>query len=462
VSWSASQIAAYCGGELSGPEGRAIEGVSTDSRSIRAGELFVAIAGESFDGHEYIEAAVERGAGAVLTARPDGGASVPVIRVADTIEALGRFARGHRESFRGPVIAITGSNGKTTTKELCADMLEAGGARVRRTLGNLNNHIGLPLSVLRSEPGDDVLVVEMGMNHSGEIDLLASIAQPDVGAITQVAPAHLGSMGSIEAIALAKGELLDHIRPGGTAVLNADDARVMAQRKRFAGRAIRFGFGEDAEFRAREIETTRAGTRFRLETPLGSCSVELAVPGQHVVQDALCAAAAASASGALGTDPLQAIRRSLGAFRGVSGRTQLIPAPGDVLLLDDSYNANPHSVEAALHALIQLKGAESDRRAIAVLGDMLELGAGASELHSATGRLAARSGVDALLGVGELSAHTVESARGAGIAITAHAPDAAASIDIVQGWLRPGDCVLVIGSKAMKMGEIVRALEEKT
>ncbi len=460
MSWTAGQVAERCAGELHGSGAAGISGVSTDSRTLHAGELFVAIAGENFDGHEYARAAVERGAAAVLVSRPvDAG--VPEIRVDDTIAALGRFAAREREAFTGPVVAITGSNGTTTTKELCADVLEAGGARVRRSPGNLNNHIGLPLSILGLRPGDDVLVVELGMNHPGEIDALARISRPDVAAITQVAPAHLGPMGSIEAIAAAKGEILDHLRQDGTAVLNADDARVMAQRPRFAGTALLFGFGEEAEFRASRVEAAGPQTRFHLDTPAGDADVSLALPGCHLVQDGLCACAAAFATDLLGDDAVGAMRRALEGFRGVRGRTYLSELPGGVRLLDDSYNANPHSVAAALRSLAQLRGGG---RCIAVLGDMAELGDEAPALHAQTGRLAGETGVDALLGVGTLSKHMVDAAREAGVPRTAHAGDAPEAARMLRGglrgWLRTGDVLLVKGSLSMRMGRISAALAE--
>lgn len=455
MSWTVAEIAGRCQGRVAGDGGVRVSGVSTDSRTLEPGELFVAIAGENFDGHDHLADAAASGAAAALVEREIESA-LPQVRVDDTIAALGRFAARERENFAGPVIAITGSNGKTTTKELCADMLEAGGAKVCRSPGNLNNHIGLPLSILGLRAGDDVLVVELGMNHPGEIDALSRIAQPDVGAITQVAPAHIGLMGSIEAIARAKGELLDNLRDGGTAVLNADDEQVMAQRERFKGRALLFGMHAEADIHATGIETSASGTHFRLDTPVGNTEIALALPGCHLVQDALCAAACALASGALEESPLDAIRETLDAFRGVRGRTFVVALPGGVRLLDESYNANPRSVAAALRALAQLRG---DGRSIAVLGDMGELGDESPALHAEVGRLAAESGVAALLCVGPLSTQMLEGARGAGLGRVEHVADADAAIDIVRGWLREGDVVLVKGSLSMRMASISRALE---
>jgi UDP-N-acetylmuramoyl-tripeptide--D-alanyl-D-alanine ligase len=453
VSWTVAQIAERCAGSFRGEGDVRVSGISTDSRTLEPGQIFVAIAGEHFDGHDHVADAAERGAAAALIER-DVDTPLPCVRVGDTLIALGRLAASERARFEGPVIAITGSNGKTTTKEMCADMLEAGGARVCRSRGSFNNHIGLPLSILSLGPDDDVLVVELGMNHPGEIDTLAGIAQPDVGAITQVAQAHLGPMGSLEAIARAKGELLDHVRR--SAVLNADDPHVMSQRDRFAKRVVRFGLREQAEVRATAIQATPDGTRFRLETPLWAAAVALGLPGCHMVQDALCAAACALESGALADAPLDAIRRALEAFRGVRGRTFVVDLPGGARLLDESYNANPRSMDAALRALAQLRG---DRRSVAVLGDMGELGDDGPALHAEVGRRAAETGVTRLLAVGPLSAHMAQAARDAGLAEVEHVDDAAAAAGLVAGWVRAGDVVLVKGSLSMKMRTVSEALE---
>jgi UDP-N-acetylmuramoyl-tripeptide--D-alanyl-D-alanine ligase len=374
--------------------------------------------------------------------------------VPDTLHALGEIARGARERFEGPVVAITGSNGKTTTKELCADILAAGGIRVRRSRGNLNNHIGLPLSILSLESGDQALVVELGMNHAGEIAALAQIAQPDVGAITQVAPAHLGPLGSLQAIGRAKGELFDHLRAQGTAVLNVDDPEVMAQAPRFAGRALRFGFAANAEFRAEPLEGER---RFRLHTPTGSTEVSLALPGRHLIADALCAAACAHASGALGERGLDAMRAGIEGFRGVPGRLTLRDAPGDVIVLDDSYNSNPQSLAAALATAAELRGA---RRLIAALGDMKELGDTEAELHADAGRLAVQAGVDVLVCVGPLAFHMAEAARAAGSATVLHVDDATAAATELAAIVRAGDLVLIKGSRTMEMERAVSAVVE--
>jgi UDP-N-acetylmuramoyl-tripeptide--D-alanyl-D-alanine ligase len=456
MSWSAGELAEWCGGDLSGEARARVSGVSTDTRQLSRGDLFAALRGESFDGHAFIPAALAAGAAALLVSdKPATDPGVPVIRVADTVRALGDLARGHRARFAGPVVAITGSNGKTTTKELCAAVLEAAGLRVRRTPGNLNNHIGLPLSVLRLERGDAALVVEMGMNHPGEIDYLAGIASPTVAAITNVAPAHLGPMGSIEAIARAKGEIFDRLRPDGTAVVNLDDARVVEQARRFAGRRLGFGRAAGADFRAENTALDAGRPRFDLVGPTGRAAIRFAVAGAHLVEDALCAAAAAWATGCL--RELAPIAAALEAFAGVPGRAAERVSAGGLRVIDDTYNANPHSVAAALRTLAGLRGSG---RAFAVLGDMFELGDEAEALHAGCGAEAARAGVDALIGLGPLSAHLLRGARDAGLAQALAASDPAHAAALVRERARAGDVVLVKGSRGMQMERVVRALLE--
>ncbi len=456
MSWTLGELARACGGQLSGPTGLAIEAISTDTRKLAKGSLFVAVRGESFDGHDFVPDAAAHGAAAVLVARPPA-AAVPAIVVADTVLALGELARAHRAKFAGPVVAITGSNGKTTTKELCARVLEAAGRRVRRTPGNLNNHIGLPLSILALEPADEALVVEMGMNHEGEIDHLARIADPTVGAITNVAPAHLGMLGSIEAIARAKGELFARMRGEATAIVNADDPHCVAQSARFAGRKLRFAVRGSAEFRAAGVRAEAGCAAYTLECPGGAAEIRMRVPGLHLVDDGLCAAAAAFAAGLLGSRPLEAIAKGLESFAGVPGRVALAKTAGGLVVIDDSYNANPHSVGRALETLAQLR---AGGRTIAVLGDMFELGDGEAALHAEVGRAAAASGVDVLIAVGPLSAHTAKAAREAGLARALEAASADEAAALVRAHAGAGDVVLVKASRGMKLERVVAILTE--
>jgi UDP-N-acetylmuramoyl-tripeptide--D-alanyl-D-alanine ligase len=455
VRTTLGEIAAACGGALRGAAGLEISGVSTDTRTLRPGQLFVAIRGEKLDGNTFLERAAEAGATAALIDR-DCKAPLPTVLVEDSVRALGALASARRARFAGPVVAITGSNGKTTTKELCAALLDAAGVRVRRTPGNLNNHIGLPLSILALEDGDQALVVELGMNHPGEIDALARIARPDVGAITQVAAAHLGPMGSLEAIAKAKGELYDHIGPGSTGILNADDAWVMSQAGRCKGRRVRFGLAADAEYRAEGAPADVDKGRFRLVSPRLTGEVALALPGRHMVSNALCALAAADASGLLRAD-FATVRRALEQFHGMPGRLALRACRDGLRILDDTYNANPESLRAALRTLAALA---PPGRAFAVLGDMLELGSDAERLHEESGRSIAGSGVTALIGVGPLASRAVAGARAAGLSFAEDAPDAAAAARRIRQLAVPGDLVLIKGSRGSRMERVASALEE--
>jgi UDP-N-acetylmuramoyl-tripeptide--D-alanyl-D-alanine ligase len=459
VSWTAAELARRCGGALVGDGERRVAGISTDSRSLRPGELFVAIRGENTDGHGYTAAAHAKGAAAFLVSHAEAvPAGAVAIVVDDSVLALGRIAAAERARFAGPVVAITGSNGKTTTKEMCAEILTAAGLRVRRTPGNLNNQIGLPLSILLLAPGDDALVVELGMNHPGEIDYLASLAQPDVGAITQVADAHIGPVGGLEAVARAKGELYERIRPTGTAVVNADDARVVEQAARFAGRRLRFGLEtRDAEFRAEGVRADRSGTRFRLFSPAGDVDVRIGTPGRHLVSNGLCAAACAWATGRLGDRAPIAIAAGLASFHAAKQRLAPRELASGATLLDDTYNSNPASVRAALAALRDVAG---PGRAVAALGDMLELGAGGPELHAEVGRAAAEARVDVLVAVGELSAHTARAARAAGVREVHEASDADAAGALLRKLVARGDTVLVKGSRGMRMERAVVQLNE--
>jgi UDP-N-acetylmuramoyl-tripeptide--D-alanyl-D-alanine ligase len=458
VTWTLGELARACGGELRGAAATEVMSVSTDTRTLARGALFVAVKGDSFDGHDFLGDAARAGAAALLVAHaPGAGVSLPAIVVGDTIAALGELARAHRAKFAGPVVAITGSNGKTTTKELCARVLEAAGRRVRRTPGNLNNHIGMPLSILGLAAGDEALVVELGMNHAGEIDALAAIADPTVGAITNVAPAHLGMLGSLEAIAAAKGELFGRLRPDAVAIVNADDPNCVAQSARFEGKKLRFALRAPADFRARVERVEHGSAVYELECPAGRAQVRMRAPGLHLVDDGLCAAAAAFATGLLGAQPLAAIVQGLEEFSGVPGRVALVRAPNGLLVIDDSYNANPHSVARALETLAELRGSG---RAFAVLGDMFELGDDAEALHAEVGRRAAAAGVDSLVCVGELSANTAIAARAAGLARVFETESAEEAAQHVRAAARSGDVVLVKASRGMKLERVVKLLTE--
>jgi UDP-N-acetylmuramoyl-tripeptide--D-alanyl-D-alanine ligase len=446
------ELAKGSGGRLvSGPAAGELTGVSIDSRTLRPGEAFVAIRGHRLDGHAFCADALEKGAGALvvadLAATPPTRA-VPVILVDDSTLALQRLARFHRARFELPVVAITGSNGKTTTKELTAAVLSVR-FRVLKSEGSLNNQWGVPLTLLRLAPEHEALVIEIGMSALGEIATLAALAQPTIGVLTNIGPVHLEFLGSLEAVQKAKGELVRAIGPEGTVVLNADDPLVLALAKEARGRVVTFGFEASAHVRARGVARGESALAFTLVIGVSSAPVSLPLAGRHNVSNALAAAAVGSL---FGLAPRE-IAEGLGRARPAAHRLTWIDA-GGTLILDDCYNANPNSVAAALETLVEEPGV----RTIAVLGDMLELGAAAEAAHLEVGRLAARLGVERLYGFGPLSRSTVSGARAAGL-LTAHAvSDFETLIEEIRREVRPGDRILIKGSRGVKMERIVERL----
>jgi UDP-N-acetylmuramoyl-tripeptide--D-alanyl-D-alanine ligase len=450
-----AEIARATGGEIIGDAAGEVTGVSIDSRSVVAGELFVALKGERFDGHDYIESAVARGVRVFLAeqqwAVPHGmPAGAACIAVTDTLRALGDLAAFHRGRFTLPVVAITGSNGKTTTKEMIAAILGVTGPGLK-TGGNLNNLVGLPLTLFRLSGQDRWAVLEMGMSEPGEIDRLAEIARPDVGVITNAYPAHLASMGSVEAVARAKGELFLRLGAGGWSVYNADDRLITACPSPHG--VLRLGFGlEGAEVSAAGIRFDgRHGIGFTLSLPAGEVPVMMRTFGMHNVANALAAAAAATALG-LGPD---AIRAGLEAFIPYDKRFNLEEV-GGIVLIDDSYNANPASMEAALRTVADIR---EECRSVAVLGDMLELGSGSRQAHRAIGRLAA-SCVERLylLGdmAGEMAAGALEGGLPAAGVIVARSHEEI--VADLMGSLDKGDYLLVKGSRGMRMDAVVEGI----
>ena len=441
---------------LDGDEETILSGISIDSRTIGRGELFHVIAGPSHDGHDFLEKALDRGAAALIVERgralPDALA-VPVIAVEDTTRALGALAAGHRSEFHGPVVAITGSNGKTTTKEMCAAILSVS-APCHRTPGNLNNQYGLPLTLLGRSETDRALVVELGMNQRGEIAQLVEIAKPTVGVITNVGTAHIEFLKSREAIAREKGDLIAALPAEGTAVLNADDPFVIAQRDRTSARVISFGTSIDADVRGGDIEwIDERGYRLELETPGGSGTVEVQGLGPTTVINALAAAAAALAAGASVAD----ITKGLANHKGITGRLERRELSGGITLVDDTYNANPQSMEAALRLLAEIKGAH---RAAAILGDMGELGITAEAAHREVGRLAASLGIDLLIALGARAQTVASGAVDSGmnpahVIIASNHGDAS---ERACEFLREHDTALVKGSRSMRMERIVEAI----
>ncbi len=437
--------------------------VATDSRQLEPGAMFVALRGERYDAHAFIAEVVRAGAaGAIVERVPDeleARDDLTALVVPDTLRALQDLAAYRRRQLAPCVLAVTGSNGKTTTKEMLAAILTAaaGAAGVLKTQVNLNNLIGVPLTLLRLA-GESHAVVEMGMNAPGEIWRLAEIADPDVGVITNVAPAHLEGLGSIAGVARAKGELFARMRRDAVAVVNADDAHVTALGDAFPGRVVRFTLGnEAADVRAADVRVGADGTAtFELRVGDAATPVHLRIAGRHNVANALAAAAAAHAVGVR----VEVIAAGLGAATAVGSRMRVHALASGVTLVDDSYNANPASVAAALRSLREAPAA----RRIAVLGDMLELGAASAELHRGVGSLAAELGIDALYLYGEHAAVTAEgaisAASGGGLAVDAVRvfPTHAAIAAAVGAIARRGDWVLVKGSRGQRMEEVVRLL----
>jgi UDP-N-acetylmuramoyl-tripeptide--D-alanyl-D-alanine ligase len=419
--------------------------VETDSRSLSAGALFVAIAGERFDGNDYVAAAGESGAAGALVSRVQDVA-LPQIAVADTRRAFGLMAQAWRENFAIPVVAVTGSAGKTTVKELIASILGTT-RRLCVTEGNLNNDIGVPLILMRLDAADEALVVELGANHAGEIANLGSLVEPTVAVITNAGAAHLEGFGSLEGVARAKGELIDCLAADGCAVLNADD-RFFAEWQRRAGdrRVLSFGLAPAADVRPLgEVAADRHGSRFTIGLP-GGRAIDVVVPllGRANVANALAAAAAAAAAGASDDDIRLGLRRA----RPVKGRMNRLPGLNGATLIDDSYNANPAAARAALDYLADCPG-----RRIFVLGDMLELGPEAAALHQQVGEYA-QGRCDQLVAVGRLAAAAAE-AFGAGA--ECHA-DIASATPAVAALLGSGVTVLVKASRSVGLDRLVSAL----
>jgi UDP-N-acetylmuramoyl-tripeptide--D-alanyl-D-alanine ligase len=457
ATFTVRDIMRWTGGtRIHGDEGVSLSGISIDSRSVGQGELFHAIAGPNHDGHAFLESAIAQGAAALVVESGrelPSALSVPVIAVDDTTRALGALAAGHRSEFHGPVVAITGSNGKTTTKEMCAAILSVS-APCHRTPGNLNNQYGLPLTLLGREAADRSLVVELGMNHRGEIAQLVKIAKPTVGVITNVGTAHIEFLGSREEIAQEKGDLIAHLSADDAAVLNADDPLVLAQRDRTDARVISFGTAIDADVRGGDIEwVDDRGYRFELETPGGSGTVEVQGLGPTTVINALAAAAAAFAAGA----PVADIIKGLADHTGIKGRLERLELFGGITLVDDTYNANPQSMEAALRLLAELKGGH---RGVAILGDMGELGETAEAAHRDAGRLAASLGIDLLIALGAraetIAAGALEAGMGAAQAVVAG--DHADASQRACAFLKESDTALVKGSRSMRMERVVEAI----
>jgi UDP-N-acetylmuramoyl-tripeptide--D-alanyl-D-alanine ligase len=444
-----SDFAHACDGELQGAD-RAFTGVSTDTRTLKPGELFVALRGPRFNANDFVTAAEAAGAsGAVVDTRVDLPIAQIVVR--DTQDALTRGAVAWREQFSIPVVGVAGSNGKTTVKEMIAAILERRGTTLA-TRGNLNNHIGVPLTLYRLEPSHRHAVIEIGANRAGEVAALLKLARPTVGLITNAGAEHLEGFGSLEGVARAEGEMVAGLEPSATAVINADDEFAALWRGMTRARVITFGVAQAADFAARDLHTVidASGfvTRYTLVSPQGSIPVELHLAGKHNVLNSLCAAAAAAAAGAT----LDEIRAGLATMRPVSGRLQLKTAPSGAWIVDDSYNANPSSMKAGIEVL-----ATVDARRWLVMGDMGELGDFAVDSHTEIGRFARNHRIDRLFATGKLSALAVEAFGSGGEWFA----DTETLARAVSAELTREVCVLNKGSRSARLERVVEALVGK-
>jgi UDP-N-acetylmuramoyl-tripeptide--D-alanyl-D-alanine ligase len=412
-----------------------VTGWSIDSRTIARGDLFFALRGPNHDGHEHIDTALEKGALAVVVDR-DVDADGIVLRVEDSLEALQQIAKRAREIWAGSVIGVTGSAGKTTTKDVIAEML-ATGMKTAKTIGNLNNHVGVPLSLLRLDEDARVAVIEMGMNHAGEIRALAAIAKPNVGVVTNVGTAHMEAFASIEEIAAAKRELIESLPADGTAVLNADDPRVRAMAR---GKTILYGLSADAHIRGESIEESADGVKFRV----GSTQFSIALHGRHSVSNILAGIAVAKVYGIAPDRLVDAVRH----LRPGKMRGERFVHRG-ILVYDDCYNSNPDAVRAMLDVLRDTPA----RRRIAVLGEMLELGRFSERLHRDIGTYAAGQGIDVVIGIrGDARAFVEAAGRHA---LFFDDPEEAGRA--LRSIAQPGDAILFKGSRGV---HVERALEQ--
>jgi len=422
-------------------------GVTTDSRAVAAGDLFVALKGERFDGHNYVKQVMEQGAVAALVERRDPAwGDFPLLVVKDARLALGELAGHWRSIFSIPVVALTGSSGKTTVKEMIAAILreQAGDQAVLATKGNLNNDIGMPLTLLGLRDTHRYAVIEMGMNHPGEIAYLSGIARPDVALVINAQAAHLAGLGTVEAVARAKGEIFEGLAANGTAVINADDLHAALWQGLAAGhRVIRFGLQQPAEVSA-SFTLQPLVSQIEMVTPTGKFAVALPVPGEHNVRNALAAATVAQA---LGVDNAT-IAAGLAKVASVKGRLRTNPCLHGATLIDDTYNANPGSVRAAIAVLAGLPG-----KKVLVLGDMGELGENARALHGEIGAAAKAAGIDLLFTLGDLSAAAAQ-AFGEGGRHFEYIEDL---LHDIENLLAPEVTVLVKGSRFMRMERVVKS-----
>ncbi len=446
IHGSLTGLARALSATLLGPD-PGFQGVSTDTRTLARGALFVALRGPNFDGHEFVAAAAEAGAAAAVVDHPVP-VNLPQLLVEDTLQGLGAIAADWRSRFDIPVLAVTGSFGKTTVKEMMAAIAVRRG-EILATRGNYNNEIGLPLTLFRLDESHRAAVLELGANHGGEIARMVAICRPSVGLVTAAGPVHLEGFGSLEGVARGKGEMFSGLPEDGTAVINCDD-RFAPLWRELAGnrRTVGFGLGADAEFRAEDVRQSLDADgpllEFRLVTPDGTAEAQVRLPGRHNVMNALAAAATTWAGGW----SLDEIIGGLAAVKGVSGRMSLKKAPGGALLIDDTYNANPSALQAAIEYATALPG-----ETWLVLGDMRELGEESTAMHAAAGEFARKHGVQRLYALGSEACAAAE-AFGDGRCFD----DLDALAHALAGDLPAGVNLLVKGSRSMRLEQLVERL----
>ena len=434
-------VAVILSGERVG-ENIMVKGISTDTRSIKGGELFIALKGPNFDGHNFVKQAIDKGAVACLVEQPVDAETYVVTR--NTHQALGLLAKAWRQSFKKPVFAVTGSNGKTTVKEMIASIIKQKKS-VLATQGNLNNDIGVPLTLFRLNEKHDAAVIEMGANHLGEIEYLTNLALPDIAIVTNAGTAHLAGFGSLENIAKAKGEIFSALSDKGFAIINADD-QFADYWKSLAGthHILTFGVKNKADVMA-EWESSIEGSELRVTTPAGEHEIKLKLLGRHNILNALAAIAASLAAGI----SLGQIAKGLESLKPVNGRLQLKSGLNDSRVIDDTYNANPTSLIAAINVLHDFSG----RRFLA-LGDMGELGDNSSKMHQDAGIYAKEKGVDSLYSYGELAANAAKEFGTNGFCYDRHED----MIDALKSELSQDVTLLIKGSRSMHMENVVNAL----
>ena len=463
LPWTTNEIMKATGGELlCGDKTQRFEKVYIDSRSIVPNDLFVAIVGEIHDGHAFISDVVEQGTRGLIVSS-EKARDLPIsawqtrnitcVAVRDTTRALGDLAAFHRARMDVAVVAITGSNGKTTTRQMTAAVV-ARKFNTLSTTGNYNNQLGVPLTLLRLAPEHRWAVVELGSNSPGEIARLAQICSPDIGVITNVAPAHLEGLGSLDGVMREKGQLLDHLKAKGKAVLNTDDRRVSKIAARTKKDVLFFGLSEKAAIRATAVNEKASGISFSLDLPQESLTVELKAAGHFMVVNALAAAAVGHLLGLPATE----IKAGLETFEPAWGRMNILQTASGIHVIDDTYNANPESMKAAITTLVSLR---ANNRSVFVAGDMLELGAQAESLHRQVGVRAATANINKLLVTGDYADAVAGGAKKAGMkSENIFIGSQGKILNALKDSLKPGDWVLVKGSRGAHMETIVEGLKK--